>query len=102
MGFYKDIEKSLLEAIEMERGLAGLTNTKQQSISRIEKKEHSPSLKLFYSLVHALGYDLKICRRLSFDRRLHFTQADISQASHRGTPDFCLTRESCLLLHSRP
>ena len=103
MGFYEDMEKSLLEAIEMERGniplvqkknmpaptfvatdaeqnlidefillrkeqnmsqaqLASLTNTKQQAISRIEKKEHSPSLKLFYSLVHALGYDLKIVK----------------------------------------
>ena len=39
------------------------TNTKQQAISRIEKKEHSPSLKLFYSLVHALGYNLKIVKR---------------------------------------
>ena len=104
MGFYEDMEKSLLEAIEIEHGniplvqkgnmpaptfvaadaektlidefillrkkqnisqaqLAVLTNTKQQAISRIEKKEHSPSLKLFYSLVHTLGYDLKIVKR---------------------------------------
>lgn len=103
MGFYEDMEKSLLEAIEMEKGnipltqrenmpaptfiasdkekelidelvtlrkeqnisqnqLAELTGNKQQAISRIEKKEHSPSLKLFYSMVHALGYDLKIVK----------------------------------------
>lgn len=104
MGFYEDMEKSLLEAIEMEKGnipltkkenmpaptftasdkerelidelinlrkeqnmsqnrLAELTGNKQQAISRIEKKEHSPSLKLFYSMLHALGYDLKIVRQ---------------------------------------
>lgn len=42
--------------------LAELTGNKQQAISRIEKKEHSPSLKLFYSMVRALGYDLKIVK----------------------------------------
>lgn len=104
MGFYEDMEKSLLEAIEIEKGnipltqkenmpvptfiasdkekklidelielrklqnisqsqLAELTGNKQQAISRIEKKEHSPSLKLFYSMVYALGYDLKIVRQ---------------------------------------
>lgn len=104
MGFYEDMEQSLLEAIEMEKGnipvvqkenmpaptffasdkerelidelvnlrreqnisqnrLAELTGNKQQAISRIEKKEHSPSLKLFYSMVNALGYDLKIVKQ---------------------------------------
>lgn len=42
--------------------LAKLTGNKQQAISRIEKKEHSPSLKSFYSIVRALGYDLKIVK----------------------------------------
>lgn len=42
--------------------LAQLTGNKQQAISRIENKEHSPSLKLFYSMVNALGYDLKIVK----------------------------------------
>ncbi len=42
--------------------LAKLTGNKQQAISRLEKKEHSPSLKLFYSIVNALGYDLKIVK----------------------------------------
>lgn len=104
MGFYEDMEKSLLEAIDMENGkipmtqkenmpaptfiasdkerelideivdirkkqnisqnhLAELTGNKQQAISRIEKKEHSPSLKLFYSIVNALGYELKIVKQ---------------------------------------
>ena len=43
--------------------LAKLTGSKQQTISRIENKEHSPSLKLFYSMVYALGYDLQIVKR---------------------------------------
>ena len=42
--------------------LAKLTGNKQQAISRMENKEHSPSLKLFYSMVNALGYDLKIVK----------------------------------------
>ena len=105
MSFYEDIERSLLEAIEMEKGnipleqrenmpaptyiaanrekelidelislrkeqnmsqsqLAKLTGNKQQAISRIEKKEHSPSLKLFFSMINALGYDLKIVKNV--------------------------------------
>lgn len=104
MGFYEDMEKSLLEAIEMEKGnipivqrenmpaptfiasdkekelidelislrkeqnmsqsqLAKLTGNKQQAISRMEKKEHSPSLKLFYSMLNALGYELQIVKK---------------------------------------
>lgn len=106
MGFYDDVEKSLLEAIAMEKGnipltqreympaptfiasekekeliiqlvnlrksqnmsqkqLAILTGNKQQAISRIEKQEHSPSLKLFYSMVNALGYELQIVKKKS-------------------------------------
>lgn len=42
--------------------LAKLTGNKQQAISRLETKEHSPSLKLFYSMVNALGYDLKLVK----------------------------------------
>lgn len=105
MSFYEELERSLLEAIEMEKGsipleqrenmpaltliaanrekelidelinlrkeqnisqtqLAKLTGNKQQAISRIEKKEHSPSLKLFYSMINALGYDIKIVKNL--------------------------------------
>jgi DNA-binding XRE family transcriptional regulator len=104
MSFYEDMEKSLLEAIEIEKGnipvkerkgmpaktyyiddcdkelvdklveirkkenisqkqLAELTGNKQQSISRTEKGEHSPSLKLFCNLLNAMGYELKIVKK---------------------------------------
>ena len=42
--------------------LAKLTGNKQQAVSRLENKEHSPSLKLFCSMINALGYDLKIVK----------------------------------------
>ncbi len=104
MSFYEDMEKSLLQAIVMEKGeiplterknmpaptfvaenkekelidevvnirrsqnvsqnkLAEMTGNRQQSISRMEKKENSPSLKMFCNMVNALGYDLKIVKR---------------------------------------
>lgn len=40
--------------------LASMIGSKQQAISRLESKEHSPSLKLFYSMLDALGYELVI------------------------------------------
>lgn len=43
--------------------LAELTGNKQQAISRLEKNEHSPSLKLFSSIVNALGYDIKLVKQ---------------------------------------
>lgn len=46
-----------------QKELAELIGSKQQAISRVEKKEHCPSLKLFCSMVRALGYDLKIVKR---------------------------------------
>ena len=104
MSFYEDMKKSLLEAIEIEKGnipvkkregmptesyyvsdcdhelvdelvrirkaenisqsrLAELTGSKQQAISRTEKKEHSPSLKLFCTLANALGYELRLVKK---------------------------------------
>lgn len=39
--------------------LADITGNKQQVISRIEKKENSPSLRTFCSILHALGYELQ-------------------------------------------
>ncbi len=104
MGFYDDIEKSLLEAIAIEKGnisltekenmpaptffasnkekeiidqiisirkeqnisqskMAELTGNKQQAISRTEKKEHSPSLKMICNMVNALGYDLQLVKQ---------------------------------------
>lgn len=43
--------------------LAAITGSKQQVISRIEKKESSPSLKIFCSILNALGYELKIVKK---------------------------------------
>ena len=104
MGFFEDMEKALLEAIEMENGdipmterenmpaptfyaaekerelidalvdarkkqnisqsqLAKLTGNKQQAISRMENKEHSPSLKSFSSIADALGYELQLVKK---------------------------------------
>lgn len=65
-----DMEQKLIDEIVQIRkeknmsqsDLAKLTGVKQQAISRLENKEHSPSLKLFYSMVYALGYDLKIVK----------------------------------------
>lgn len=103
MKIYSDIEKSLLEAIEMEKGnvalvekenmpaltyevsdkdkelidemvrlrkkenisqqqLAKMTGNKQQAISRIEKKENSPSLRTYCAILQALGYELQIVK----------------------------------------
>lgn len=65
-----DMEKKLIdEMIEIRKEqnisqnqLAELTGNKQQAISRIENKEHSPSLKSFYGMINALGYDLKLVK----------------------------------------
>lgn len=46
-----------------QKELANLTGTKQQTISRIEKKENSPSLKFFCKLLNALGYELSIQKK---------------------------------------
>lgn len=43
--------------------LAKITGNKQQVISRIEKRENSPTLKTFCGLLHTLGYDLQIIKR---------------------------------------
>ncbi len=47
--------------------LAALTGNKQQVISRIEKKENCPSLKLFYNMVNALGYELQIVKKANIE-----------------------------------
>jgi DNA-binding XRE family transcriptional regulator len=43
--------------------LAAMTGNRQQAISRFENKEHSPSLKFFYNIINALGYDIKIVKQ---------------------------------------
>lgn len=44
--------------------LAELLGTSQQVISRIEKKENSPSLRMFCNMLNMLGYELKIEKRI--------------------------------------
>lgn len=43
--------------------LASLTGNKQQVISRIERKENTPSLKTFTRILDVLGYELKIVKK---------------------------------------
>ena len=43
--------------------LAALTGTKQQGISRIEKHESMPSLRVFCNILDVLGYELKIVKK---------------------------------------
>ncbi|MCI8513488.1 MAG: helix-turn-helix transcriptional regulator [Lachnospiraceae bacterium] len=43
--------------------LAEITGNKQQVISRIEKKENSPSLRTFCNILNALGYELQIIKK---------------------------------------
>ena len=65
-----DKEKKLIEELVRIRKeqnvsqsqLAKLTGSKQQAISRTENREHSPSLKLFYCMANALGYDLQLVK----------------------------------------
>lgn len=44
--------------------LAEITGNKQQVISRIEKKENNPSLRMFCNILNALGYELRIEKRV--------------------------------------
>ena len=58
---------SLRKQKNMTQGeLAELVGSRQQVISRIEKKENSPSLRSFCNILSALGYELRIVRRGSF------------------------------------
>lgn len=43
--------------------LAEITGNKQQVISRIEKKENNPSLRMFCNILNALGYELHIVKK---------------------------------------
>lgn len=43
--------------------LAELTGNRQQVISRIEKKENNPSLRMFCNILSALGYELQIVKK---------------------------------------
>lgn len=46
-----------------QKELAKITGNKQQVISRIEKRENSPTLKTFCGLLNTLGYELQIVKR---------------------------------------
>ena len=43
--------------------LAALTGNRQQVISRIERKENNPSLKMFAHILDVLGYELRIVKK---------------------------------------
>ncbi len=43
--------------------LAEITGNKQQVISRIEKRENKPSLRIFCNLLNAMGYELQIVKK---------------------------------------
>lgn len=43
--------------------LAAITGSKQQVISRIEKKESRPSLRFFCNILDAMGYELQIVKK---------------------------------------
>ena len=45
--------------------LAEMTANSQQAISRFEQKSHSPSMKLVFSIVNALGYEVQLVRKKS-------------------------------------
>jgi DNA-binding phage protein len=40
-----------------------MTGNKQQVISRIERKDNSPSVKTFSNILKALGYELQIVKK---------------------------------------
>lgn len=46
-----------------QKELAALTGNKQQVISRIERKEMIPSIKIFSNILNALGYELRIAKK---------------------------------------
>ncbi len=43
--------------------LSSIIGSKQQIISRIEKKDHSPSLGMVCKILDALGYELQIVKK---------------------------------------
>ena len=43
--------------------LAEMTENSQQAISRFEQKTHSPSMKLFFSIINALGYEVQLVKK---------------------------------------
>ena len=48
-----------------QKELAALTGNKQQVISRIERKESIPTIRVFSHILDALGYELQIVKKKS-------------------------------------
>ena len=48
-----------------QKELAELTGNKQQFISRIERKENIPKIRVFSHILDALGYELRIVKKKS-------------------------------------
>ena len=46
-----------------QKELATLTGNKQQVISRIERRENIPSIRMFSNILEALGYELQIVKK---------------------------------------
>lgn len=46
--------------------LAVITGNRQQVLSCIEKRENSPSLKTFFNILEALGYEMQIVKSLKY------------------------------------
>ena len=46
-----------------QKKLAEMTGSRQQMISRMEKKENVPTLRSFCNILNALGYELKIVKQ---------------------------------------
>lgn len=48
-----------------QKQLAELTGNKQQVISRVERHESIPSIRLFSKLLNAMGYELQIVKKIT-------------------------------------
>ena len=46
-----------------QKELAKITGNKQQAVSRIERMEINPSIRVFNSMLNALGYELQIVKK---------------------------------------
>ena len=46
-----------------QKQLAAITGNKQQTISRIERKESVPTIRMFTKILDALGYELRIVKK---------------------------------------
>ena len=63
---YELIEKMIMLRKEeniTQKELAKLSGKRQQTISKIERKETGPTITAFNNLLNALGYELKIVKK---------------------------------------